>query len=210
MSVRWISALLIVIANVGVLLVRSQEPSRAASARAQGIEADSIENGVYRNSRFGFQIKVPFGWVERTEQMRDPSVGSDKSLLLLAVFERPPEAQGETVNSAVVITAESRSAYPSLKTAADYFVPLTDVATGKGFTVSNEPYYSSVGTKRVVRGDFSKKVGDVTMYQTSIVVLEKGYFVSFTFVGSGEDEVNQLMENLSFTGAATRKSPGPK
>ena len=134
--------------------------------------------------------------MDRTEQMRDPAADTDKSLLLLAIFERPPEARGETVNSAVVITAESTSAYPGLKTAADYFGPLTDVTTGKGFTMVNEPYYSSIGTRKVVRGDFSRKIGDVTMYQSSIVTLEKGYFVSFTLLGGSQDEVNELIERL--------------
>lgn len=200
-----ISALLIVIANLTVPLLRAQAPPKAPSARSQGAQTGSLENGVYRNPRFGFQFKVPFGWVDRTEQMRDPAADDGKSLLLLAVFERPPEARGETVNSAVVITAESTSAYPGLKTAADYFGPLTDVATGKGFTISNEPYYFSVGTKKVVRGEFSKKVGDVTMYQSSIAVLEKGYFVSLTFLGGGEEEVDELIEKLSFSGVAGKR-----
>ena len=109
-----------------------------------------------------------------------------------------------------MITAESISSYPGLKTAADYFVPLSDVATGKGFTVTNEPYYFSAGSKKVVRGDFSKKAGDFTMYQSSIVVLEKGYFVSFTFLGGSEDEVNELIEKLSFSGSAPKRSQPAK
>ena len=210
MSLRRISVLLIVIANLTVPLLRAQGPAKAPSARSQAAQAGSLENGTYRNSHFGFQFKVPFGWVDRTEQMRDPAADPGKSLLLLAVFERPPEAPGETVNSAVVITAESTSAYPGLKTAADYFVPLTDIATGKGFTVTNEPYYFNVGTKKVVRGDFSKKVGDVTMYQSSIVLLEKGYFVSFTFLGGAEDEVNELIGKLTFLGTASKRAPPAK
>ena len=209
MSVRRISALFIVILNLAVALLHAQVPSKAA-ARAQGVEAGSLENGIYRNSRFGFQYKVPFGWVDRTEQMREPSTDPSKSLLLLATFERPPEAHGDSVNSAVVITAETTSAYPGLKTAADYFGPLSDVATGKGFTVANEPYYFNLANKRVVRGDFSKKAGELTMYQSSIVLLEKGYFVSFTFLGGTEDEVNELIEKLSLSGAAPKRSQPAK
>jgi hypothetical protein len=196
--VRRISTLLVVIANLTIPLVRAQVPAKAPSAHSQGAETGSLENGLYRNSRFGFQFKVPYGWVDRTEQMRDPATDAHKSILLLALFERPPEAQGGSVNSAVVITAESTSSYPGLKTAADYFGPLSDVATGKGFTVANEPYYSNAGIKKVVRGDFSRKIGDVAMYQSSIVTLEKGYFVSFTFLGGTEDEVNELIEDVQF------------
>lgn len=191
-----IASLLIIISHLTVPLLHAQAPSKAANTNSQRAELGSIDDGIYSNSRFGFQFKVPFGWVDRTEQMRDPAADTDKSLLLLAIFERPPEARGETVNSAVVITAESTSAYPGLKTAADYFGPLTDVTTGKGFTMVNEPYYSSIGTRKVVRGDFSRKIGDVTMYQSSIVTLEKGYFVSFTLLGGSQDEVNELIERL--------------
>ncbi len=187
--------------------------------------AGSVENGTYRNQLFGFHYKIPFGWVERTEEMREGSSGNvgaaapgrvnngnaedadqggratqvGKSLLLLAVFERPPEATGDSVNSAVVITAESAEAYPGLKTAADYFSPLSDVATSKGFQVVNEPYYFAVGGKQLVRGDFSKKIGQVTMYQSSLVILVKGYLVSFTFVGGDDDEVSELIEHLEFS-----------
>jgi hypothetical protein len=55
-----------------------------------------------------------------------------------------------------------------------------------------------VGTKHLVRGDFSKETGKLIMYQASLVVLEKRYIVSFTFIAGSEDEVEQLIENLSF------------
>jgi len=204
MSLLRAAVLLAIAFAVTVILLRAQEASAQAASNLNS-QLGAIENGTYRNAAFGFQYKVPYGWVDRTEQMHDDSM-DPKSLLLLTVFERPPEATGDSVNSAVVITAESTVAYPGLKTAADYFGPLSDVATGKGFIVTNEPYYFSIGTKRVVRGDFSKKVGDLTMYQSSLVLLEKRYFVSFTFVGGTEDEVNELIEKLGFSGTASKPS----
>ena len=101
--------------------IKSSAPGKT-SAPDLGTVADST----YRNTFFGFSYKIPFGWVERTEDLRDDGEAG-KSLVLLAVFERPPEATGNTVNSAVVIAAESVSSYPGLKTAADYFGPLTEV-----------------------------------------------------------------------------------
>ena len=67
----------------------------------------------YRNPEFAFTYKIPYAWVDRTQQMQDDASDPAKSKLLLAVFERPPEAIGETVNSAVVITAESAASYPA-------------------------------------------------------------------------------------------------
>jgi hypothetical protein len=117
---------------------------------------------------------------------------------LLAVFERPPGAPGETINSAVVIAAESLADSHGIKQAADYFGPITELAQQRGFKVVNEPYAFDVGTKQLVRGDFSKERGKLTMVQTSLVMIEKGYIVSFTFVGESEDEVDELVEQLSF------------
>ena len=172
------------------------------------LEPGSIANGVYRNLPLGLTCKIPFGWVERTAEMREPESppknGPAKSLVLLAVFERPPEATGSTINSAIVIAAERAAEYSGLKTAADYFGPITELATAKGFKAVSEPYEFPVSTKQLVRGDFSKPRGALTMYQTSLVVLEKGYAVSFTFIGGSEDEVNGLVEKLSF--AAKRDS----
>jgi len=159
-------------------------------------------DGIYRNASFGFSYKLPFGWVDRTADMRE---GDDPGkLLLLAVFERPPEATGTTINSAVVIAAEKVSSFSGLKTASDYFGPITELATAKGFSVLNEPHDFVVGTKRLVRGDFSKQRGSLTMYQASLVTLEKGYGVSFTFIGGSEDEIEELIEKLSFSGASSR------
>jgi hypothetical protein len=82
---------------------------------------------IYRNPDFGFTYKIPYAWIDRTKPMQDETADPSTSKLLLAVFERPPEVTGDTVNSAVVITAES-APYPGLKeSAADYMGPLTEL-----------------------------------------------------------------------------------
>ena len=171
-------------------------------------EAGAIGDGIYHNSSFGFSYKLPYGWVDRTRQMQDDSPNASsgnaaKSLLLLAIFERPPEATSEAVNSAVVIAAEPLSLYPGLKTAAEYFGPLTEVAASKGFQPMESPQVFSIGSTELVRGDFSKSRGAATVYQTSLVLLEKGYELSFTFIGESEDGVNELIEKLSFAARKT-------
>jgi hypothetical protein len=52
----------------------------------------------------------------------------------------------------------------------------------------------------LIRGDFSKEMGKNTIHQTALVFLEKSYVVSFTLIGSSEDEVNGLIEDLNFGG----------
>jgi hypothetical protein len=182
----------------------------SASGKTSTPDLGTVADSTYRNTFFGFSYKIPFGWVERTADMRDDGEAG-KSLVLLAVFERPPEATGNTVNSAVVIAAESVSSYPGLKTAVDYFSPLTEVTLSKGFKVVNEPFDFSGDANQLVRGDFSKEVGTLTMHQSSVVLLKKGYVVTFTVIGGSEDEVDELLEKLSFSvGSPSRKNPKSK
>ncbi len=191
----------IVLLLLPAVSVWAQEPAKNSSRQSGRSVSSPVEGGLYRNSSFGFSYKPPYGWVDRTKQMQDDSADPAKSRVLLATFERPPEASGDSINSAVIIATESMKSYPGLKTAADYFGPLTEVTTAKGFKVVNEPYEMNVGAKTLVRSDFSKELGKLTMHQASLVMLAKGYIVSFTFVGSSEDEVENLIGGLSFTPA---------
>ena len=172
----------------------------AARSNPSLAEPGAISNGIYHNHSFGLSYKLPYGWVDRTQDMQHDSSAASKSLLLLAIFERPPEATGDTVNSAVVFAAEPLSAYSGVKTAIDYFGPLTELATSKGFQVVNQAYEFSVGSVPLVRADFTKPRGTLTMRQTSLVMLHKGYAVSFTFIGGSEDEITELIEKLGFPG----------
>ena len=160
-----------------------------------------LNGQVLKCFKFGFIYNVSFGWVDRTAEMSEPATNDARpsgSETLLAVFERPPGAAGETINSAVVIAAESLKNYPSMKSAADYFGPVTDLAGKSGFTVVNEPYEFAVGKKKLVRADFSKPRGSLTMFQSTLAMIEKGEIVSFTFVGGSADEVDGLIAELRF------------
>ncbi len=184
-----------------------KEPSKpSTNPKAATVDTGTISGGAYRNAEFRFTYKIPFGWVNRTEEMSEDSnddstpdsAGSKKSVLLLGVFERPPESTGDSVNSAVVIVAEPASSYPGLRSPEQYFGPLTELTKAKGLSVFDEPYDFPVGTMQLVRGDFSKPIGELTMRQSTLVMIEKGYVVSLTFIGGSEDEVDQLVGYLSF------------
>ena len=179
-----------------------QQASKPTSQAERTNSAGGLANGVYHNSSFGFSYKVLFGWVERTAEMREDDSGKSpdpsQAQVLLAVFERPPEAISDTVNSAVVIAAESVKSYPGLKAAVDYFAPLEEITKAKGFKVVNEPYEFSLGAKKIAREDFSKPLGNLTMQQASLVMVQKGYVISFTFIGGSADEVEGLITGLNF------------
>ena len=177
---------------------RAQPKASAPPVRAKSTlpAAGAMNDGTYRNPSFGFSYKVPFGWVDRTADMQDDSADASKSRLLLAVFERPPEATGDTINSAVVIAAEPLAV--GQKTAFEYFESIAELTTAKGFQAAGDPQEISIGVTKLVRGDFTMARGKLTMHQTSLVILEKGYAISFTFITGSDDEVNELIEKLNF------------
>lgn len=180
-----------------------------------------VTGQVLRCPRFGFTYKMIFGWVDRTDEMqqdvsselasgtskddgqseqqqqRQPSSAGSRTLL--AIFERPPGAPGDTVDSAVVIVAEPLANYRGVKTAAEYFSAISELAEQRGFTPTADPHPVSIGARQLVRGDFTQERGKLTTYQASLAMIAKGYIVSFTFIGGSEDEVNDLIANLSFS-----------
>jgi hypothetical protein len=64
--------------------------------------------------------------------------------------------------------------------------------------VVNQPYSFPVGTKQLARSDFSKDLDKLTLEQATLVMIAKGYVVSFTFIASSQDEVDGLLEGLHF------------
>jgi len=185
----------------------SQQPAKKIPTlprKSAPLATGTIADNVYRNPELGITYKTLVGWVDRTSQARGEPENSSGQVLL-AAFERPPEVSGDGINSAIIIAAESLASYPGVKTAADYFDPLTEATTSQGFKVVNEPYEVTVGAKSLVRSDFSKETGKFTMHQSSLVMLSKGYAVSFTFIGGSEDEVEQLIERLNFTSASVKR-----
>jgi hypothetical protein len=194
-----------VFAGPFLLLAFAQPHQQPAHARNAGI-CGPLDAQSFRCPKFGFTYKVPFGWVDRTSEMQEasPEAPAGKSSprsgseTLLAVFERPPGAPGETINSAAVIAAETLAGYPGVKTAADYFGPITEVAEKQGFKADGAPYVFAVGGKQLVRGDFSKTRGKLEMHQSSLVMVEKGNVISFTFIAGGDEELDDLIRNLKF------------
>ena len=200
---------------------QTQSSSSSSSAKhvkqpaapiASDLDPGSVANGVYRNKALALSCKIPDGWVLRTDEMnaRDeekeksdsaPAAGGNapsSGKVLLAAFSRPPLASAEDINSSIVIAAEKLDTYPGLKEAAQYFGPLTEVTQAQGFTADEDPYEYAIGAKTLVRGDFHKDRGSRKMLQSSLVMLAHGYVVSITVIGGTDDEVEELIDGLSF------------
>jgi hypothetical protein len=190
---------------------RKTAPAATPTAKSA---AHNEDPQLYRNPTFAFRFQIPYGWVDRTKEMQAGNEAG-KAEVLLAVFERPPQATGDTINSAVVIASESAASYPGLKKAEDYLGPLTELATSKGFKAEGEPYALEVESRQLLRADFTKPLSGktssvetsndkLTMRQCTLVLFAKGQVVSFTFIAGSEEELDDLMDGLHFGPA---KSP---
>jgi len=183
---------------------------------------------LYRNVDFGFRYQIPYGWVDRTREMNSNEMNaqefhkddattkempreqpSDRAQVLLGVFERPPEAAADSINSGVVIASESAASYPGLKRAEDYVGPLTEVATAKGFKSVGEPFSLEIESRRLVRADFAKSLdvrlptteslkNKLTMRQCTLIWMTKGRILSFTFIAESEEALDDIMDGLHF------------
>jgi hypothetical protein len=157
------------------------------------------DSQLYRNSAFGFRYRIPYGWVDRKKEMQEDE-DTSKGEVLLAVFERPPQAAGESINSAVVIASESAAAYPGLKKAENFLGPLTELTTSKGFKAEGDPSEVEIDLRRLVRVDFSRVLNEkLTMHQSTLVLLANGRIVSFTFIADSSDGINDLIDGLGFS-----------
>ncbi len=193
---------------------------KASASTDSGLESGAVVNGVYTNKTLALSCKIPPGWVLRTDELNAREGGEEKqeekkegdaaakppsapasgvgAKVLFAAFSRPPEARGEDINASIVIAAESAASYPGLKEAAQYFFPLTEVAKAQGFAADEDPYEIAIGAKTLVRGDFHKDVGTRVMRQSTLAMLSHGYAISITVIGGTDDEVEDLVDGLSF------------
>jgi hypothetical protein len=189
---------------------QAQHKTAPAATPPAKSAAHNEDPQLYRNPTFAFRFQIPYGWVDRTKEMQEGNEADRAAEVLLAIFERPPQATGDTINSAVVIASESTASYPGLKKAEDYLGPLTELATAKGFKADGEPYAMEVESRQLLRADFIKPLSvktsndKLTMRQCTLVMLAKGQIVSFTFISGSEEELDDLMDGLHFVAA---KSP---
>jgi hypothetical protein len=197
---RLLASIAVIFILVGPrLTLQAQNKTAAPGKPAPPHTTDDPQ--VYRNTTLGFRYQIPYGWVNRSKEMQEGNEGA-KGGVLLAVFERPPEATGDTVNSAIVIASESAATYPGLKTAEDYLGPLRELATSNGFKADGEPSTLEIDSRQLARADFIKPISkELSMRQCTLVLLMKGQIISFTVIGGSEDEIDALVDGLHF-GAA--------
>ncbi len=177
---------------------KSAKPT-TGSKLAKGAQArpddGSIAGDVYTEKFFNLSCTIPQGWVVKTAAMREGLPAEQDSMLLLSAFAKDVPVAGE-VNSSLTITAENQIAYPQVKTTTDYFSALSEIVTGKGFTVLNEPAEIEIGGVTFLRGDFQKEEADGTTYQATMVAIRNGYILAVTAISGKDEDLTPLLNRV--------------
>jgi len=192
--------ILLITILAAVICPAQQKPKSAPAKSAPTKPAPDTQT--FRDTTYGIRYKLPAGWVDRTKDIQQ---GNDSSIaeVFLAIFERPPEVVGDTVNSAVIIAREDATTVPGLKAAAQYIDPLNKILTSQGFKSNGEASTLEINARELVRADFVKpRTEKLNMHQSTLVLLQKGQIVTFTFIAGSEEDVEELIQGLSFVPAS--------
>lgn len=166
----------------------------------------SVAAGTYTEKFFNLSYTLPAEWIVKTPEMRKGLAGQEDSILLLSAFAGDKAAPGKVLPS-ITISAEPLVAYPQVKTAADYFAAISEIATNNGFTVLNQPAEIEIGGVNFVRGDFQKQQGDSAAYQASMVAIRKGYILGVTAITGNDEELTPVLNRLHILAPPTLKKP---
>src|SRR5271163_2927927 len=98
MNWHWPLSIAVVVLALNCAVPAQNKPASVPKPAAKPATTHNEDPQLYRNSTFGFRYQIPYGWVDRSKEMQEGNEAG-KSELLLAVFERPPEATGDTINS---------------------------------------------------------------------------------------------------------------
>ncbi len=186
--------------------VNPQSSPKPLSRNPQRPDDGSVSAGTYTEKFFNLSYAVPAEWVVKTAEMRAGLPGQENSILLLSAFAKDKPSDGQ-LNPSITVTAESLTAYPDVKTAADYFAALSAFATSKGFTVLNPPAEIEVGGVTFLRGDFQKQQGGSTAYQASMVTIRKDYILGITAITANEEELTPMLNRLHIFAPPTLRKP---
>jgi hypothetical protein len=175
-----------------------------------------IENGVYANSYFDFEIPVPPNWsVQNKEQVQqlqktgeelvsesDKELGAKikaadiRTAILLTVFRNKTDAVTDKFNSSFIILSENLGGMP-IKNGRDYLAHAKEIMQQSNMSYQFAPNYANV---KVGNRDFDRM--DVTLggqtpnvQQSYYSVIDGGFALSI-IISYGDDEQKTELKNI--------------
>ena len=189
-----------------------------------------VSNGVYSNKFFGFSVTYPKDWVvhgdatnvrlkelgkERATTTGAMSAASSEVVLkntyqLLTTFQYPMGAPKVEVNSGFMLVAEKVSHAPGIVNGRDYLFHVRPMMIKTGLVpVLDEPTQLLLSRHKFFRQDSRMQVNGMSVHQTIIITVIKGYALAFILSGKDQlmiDEMAKVVSTLKFVNSP---SPAP-
>lgn len=184
----------------------------------------SVIDGAYTNRFFGFSVTYPKDWVvhgeatnirlkemgkERATSTGAMSAASSEVVLkntyqLLTTFQFPLGAAIE-VNPSFMLVAERVSHAPGIVTGRDYLLHVRPLMIKTGMVpVNDEPVELTLAGRKFFRQDSRMQINGVSVEQTIIITVSKGFAIAFILSGKDQSAINEMVNavgTLKFAGS---------
>jgi hypothetical protein len=175
-----------------------------------------IENGVYTNNYFDFEIPVPANWAvqnkEQVQQLQKTGEelvsGNDKELgakikaanvrtaILLTVFKNKTDTITDKFNSSFIILSENLGGMP-VKKGSEYLAHAKEIMQQSNMSYQFAPNYSTekIGNKEFDRMDVALGGQGQNVQQSYYSAIDKDFALSI-IISYGDEEQRAELKNI--------------
>ena len=185
----------------------------------ENFDYGKIENGVYSNSYFNFEIPVPDKWVvqskEQVEQIKkagqdlitekNKEIGSlvktsdVRTAILLTAFKNRTDTFMGQFNSSFMILSENLGSISGIKTGKDYLLHAKGLMqqSGMAYKFPSGIYSEKVGNREFDVMDVVMTVKEMEVQQSYYSVIDKKFALNIIISFIGDEQKKELINIIN-------------